>query len=75
VPDVPEVSAPGDQELGVSVTDPGGPAPDQGVGHCVAPQFVEVDHPDPVMRIRSDVDLATTRTGIWDHKNLCLKHK
>ena len=37
VPDVPEVSAPGDQELGVGVTDPGGPAPDQGVGHCVAP--------------------------------------
>ena len=37
VPDVPEVSAPRDQELWVSIGDPGGPAPDQGVGHRVAP--------------------------------------
>ena len=27
-------------------------------------QFVKMDHPDPMMRIRCDVDLATTRTGI-----------
>ena len=37
VADVPEVSAPGDQELGVRVADPGGPPPHQGVGHRVAP--------------------------------------
>ena len=37
VSNVPEVSTPGDQELGVSVGDPGGPAPHQGVGHSVAP--------------------------------------
>ena len=37
VSNVPEVSTPGDQELGVRVRHPGGSAPHQGIGDSVAP--------------------------------------
>ena len=53
-----------DQELRVLVIDPGVPAPDQGVGHGEAPQLVEVDHPDPVVRLSGDVQPPTTWTAV-----------
>ena len=63
VADVPELAAPADEELGVGVVDPGGAAPHQRVGHGVAAQLVEVDHPDAVVALRSQVQLAAARTG------------
>ena len=63
VADVPELAAPADEELGVGVVYPGGAAPHQGVGHGVAAQLVEVDHPDAVVALRSQVQLAAARTG------------
>ena len=50
VPDVPEVSTPGDQELGISVTNPGEPAPDQGVGYGVAPLHGQ-EYQDDMMQL------------------------
>ena len=49
VPNVPEVSTPGDQELGICVTNPGEPASDQGVGHGVAPLHGEEYQDDMIM--------------------------
>ena len=60
VTNVPECAAPGDQELGVTVTNPGVSPPDQGVGDGVAPQLVEVDHPHTVVPLSGQVESATT---------------
>ena len=64
MPDMPELATPAHNELRVLVIDPGVPAPDQGVGHGEAPQFVEVDHPDPVVRLSGDVQSPTTWTAV-----------
>ena len=61
---VPEVSTPGDQELRVIVIDPGVSAPDQSVGDGVGPKLVEVDHPQSMVGLGGNIQLATTRTGV-----------
>ena len=63
VSDVPELAAPADDELRVLVVDPGVPVPHHGVGDGVAPQLVEVDHPQSVVRLSCQVQFATTRTA------------
>ena len=65
VSNVPELATPADDELRVLVVDPGVPVPHQGVGDRVAPQLVEVDHPQPVVRLRCEVQFATARTATW----------
>ena len=65
VSNMPELPAPADDELRVLVVDPGVPVPHQGVGDRVAPQLVEVDHPQPVVRLRCEVQFATARTATW----------
>ena len=60
---VPELATPADDELRVLVVDPGVPVPHQGVGDRVAPQLVEVDHPQSVMRLSGQVQFATARTA------------
>ena len=65
VSNVPELAAPADQELRVLVIDPGVPVPHQGVGQGVRPELVEVDHPEAVVRLRSNVQSSTTRTPTW----------
>ena len=64
VTNVPEVPTPGDQELRIIVIDPGVSASHQGVGDGVCPELVEVDHPQSVVSLGGDVQLATTRTGV-----------
>ena len=63
MPDVPELAAPADDELRVLVVDPGVPVPHQGVGDGVAPQLVEVDHPQPVVGIGGQVQFTTASTA------------
>ena len=57
---VPELSTPRYQQLGVIVIDPGESAPDQGVGDGVGAQLVEVDHPETMVLLSSDVEATTT---------------
>ena len=63
MPDMPELATPADDELRVLVVDPGVPVPHHGVGDGVAPQLVEVDHPQSVVRLSCQVQFATTRTA------------
>ena len=55
VPNVPKLPTPRDHKLRVGVAHPGVSAMDQGVGDCVGPQLVEVDHPQPVVLISCKV--------------------
>ena len=62
VSNVPELATPTDQELGIIVIDPGVPVPHQGVGQGVAPELVEVDHPEAVVWLRGNIQSSTTWT-------------
>ena len=61
--DVPVLAAPADDELRVLVVDPGVPVPHQGVGDGVAPQLVEVDHPEAVVGLSCQVEFTTASTA------------
>ena len=63
VSDVPELAAPADDELRVLVVDPGVPVPHHGVGDGVAPQLVEVDHPQAMVGLGREVQFTTTSTA------------
>ena len=62
MPDMPELATPAYNELRVLVIDPGVPVPHQGVGDGVAPQLVEVNHPEAVVWLRGDIQSSTTWT-------------
>ena len=63
---VPELTTPADDELRVQVIDPGVPVPDDSVGDGVAPELVEVNHPDSMARVSSDVQPPTAGTTTWE---------
>ena len=63
VSNVPKLATPCDDKLRVGVAHPGVPPVHQGVGDCVRPQLVEMDHPDTMVLISSEVQMGTAGAG------------